>query len=102
MMKFRQGHGSTFASGADRSGGALGAEAGGLESAKDAARRLHIRPWAALNKYSGSLPFTAADEWHHVRTRVDGLSRVVRVDYREPDEWDRIVHALRVARSILG
>lgn len=89
---FNKGYGTTFQSGADRSGGALRAESGGLESAIDAARRLKLRPWTKLamaedmyeREYSPS-------ESHHVRTRAG----VVEVAYRLPEDWDAIAKNLK-------
>jgi len=88
-MQFR-GRNSTFRSRGDRSGGAYEAESGGLESARDAAKRLHVRPWINLQKLSTKMSHSAA-EWHHHRVRFDGLTQVVEVDYRDPREWTRIV-----------
>ena len=94
MTTFRKGQGTTFASGTDRSGGALRAEYGGLESARDAARRLSIRPWRLLEaagQLIGGEWSETAGEWHHQRIS----SRVVDVDYREADEWNSIANHIR-------
>lgn len=91
-MLFRKGQGTTFRSGADRSGGALRAESVGLESAIDAARRLKIRPWKRLHD-----AYDAADlaserspfilEQHHIRTKA-GVEYVM---YARPEEWDALM-----------
>ena len=90
---------STFRSKADRSGGAIEAEGAGMESAKDAARRLKIRPWIALQRFSADLQDRCDNHYtedHHLRVRLNGCSQVAPVDYRRPSEWNAVARLLRV------
>ena len=94
---------STFKSKQDRSSGAIDAEYRNLESAKDAAKRLHIRPWYVLQKagyfFESKIEeddpdlfeeFEDGYEWHHMRIRGRLGTFVEEVDYRSTEHWDLI------------
>lgn len=99
---------SVFRVGSLKSGGALRAESLGYESAKDAAKRLKIRDWEALEEFSddcddlGLRLFAEPYERHHlnVRHNVGQNCRIMRTEvllvaYRKPEEWNEIARAFR-------
>lgn len=97
-MKFGCFH--TFASRGDRSGRAYAAESAGLENSHDAARRLRVVPHQVMELLS-SVDDECADEEHHVRCRTPTGTRVLLLDYREPQAWDRIAADVATMRAAL-
>lgn len=97
-MQFRKGQGTTFRSGGNRSGGAYGAESRGLESSRDAAKRLRTTRTRLEDAETEGL---AIARWRFEQHHHNLRSGVVLVDYRTPQCWDAIIAALRGESALL-
>ena len=76
-----------------KSRGAIRAEMHGLESARDASRRLKLKSWRVLEAFADQIASLSdrSSEYHHERPG----RWTIEVDYRKPKSWDTAAFQLR-------